>query len=76
MNFLKSFLVVALLLNFGCNKDTGDKVEEAANTVSENVEGMANKVEREACEMVDGKLECAAEEVKENVKAAADELTN
>ena len=76
MKVLKSLLVVALLLNFGCNKDTGDKIEDAANTVGENVEGMANKVEREACEMVNGKLECAAEEVKENVKDAADKLTN
>ena len=38
---------------------------------SDGIKETADKVEREACEMVNGKLECATEEVADDLKDAA-----
>lgn len=52
----------------------GEKVEEAANDTGRAIKKTARKAKNKTCEMVNGKMECAAKKVKNSAKNVGDKV--
>ena len=83
---MKTFTRIALLflmLNFTLAhsipvfaEDVGTNVNEAAKDTKKAVRKGARKVRDKTCEMVDGKLNCAAKKLKHKVQNAGDDVSD
>lgn len=51
-----------------------EKAAEAGRDLKKNAKKAGRKIEDKTCEMVNGKMECAAKKVGNKVKNAADEV--
>lgn len=56
------------------DETVGEKVEEAAKDTKRAVKKGARNVKNETCEMVNGKLDCAAKKAKNNAKNLGDKV--
>ena len=68
-----SALLVAPAITFA-DESVGDKVEEAASDTGRAVKKSARKVKDKTCEMVNGKMECAAKKAKHSAKNMGDKI--
>lgn len=76
-NVLMPMLCLSLLAApaVGFADDTvGEKVEEAAKDTGRAVKKSARKVKDKSCEMVNGKMECAAKKAKHSAKNVGDKI--
>ena len=74
---LMPMLCLSLLTapNPGFADDTvGEKVEEAAKDTGRAVKKSARKVKDKSCEMVNGKMECAAKKAKNSARNMGDKV--
>lgn len=79
---MKNELMIATVFAVGVSLTTiaqaketmGEKVQATANKATDQVKKGARKVQDKACEMVNGKMECAAQKAKHKVQNAADSV--
>ena len=72
-------LAAALAFAFGSaahanEPNIGKDIKEATQDAGKHIKKGARKVKDETCEMVNGKMECAAKKLKHKVKNGADEV--
>lgn len=67
-------IILFSLIAVSCSKsnDIGDSAKELGNDAKRATEGAVRDVKDEACEMVNGKMECAADKVKHSIQDGAD----
>lgn len=65
------FTSVALAQN---NQTTGEKVDEVYQDTKKEARKAMRKAKDKTCEMVNGKMECKAKELKHRAQDAADEV--
>lgn len=58
----------------GSSSQATEKVQEAGRDVKKSAKKAGRKVKDETCELVNGKMECAAQKVKHGVQNASDEV--
>ena len=73
---MKLLLIVTTTILFSmvaisCNKST-ETIKEMGNDAQRTTDQTVRDVKDEACEMVNGKMECAADKVKHKVQDGAD----
>jgi len=59
---------------FAADDTVGEKVEEAVNDTKRGTKKAARNIKQKGCEMVNGKLECAKDRVKNKAKDVGGEL--
>lgn len=72
---MKILLILCLPFMFNaCSKERHlqEKAREAVSDTAETFDEAASDVRQEACEMVDGQLECAVERAERDVQDAID----
>lgn len=74
----KVILAAALAFSFGsvvhAETSIGKDVKEATQDAGKAVKKGVRKVKDETCEMVNGKMECAAKKVKHKIQNGVDEV--
>ncbi len=70
---LAGLVAVAVVPAFAADSVKED-VKEAAHDTGKAMKKAGRKVKDETCEMVNGKMECAAKKAKHKIQNAADEI--
>ncbi|MBC7742271.1 MAG: hypothetical protein H7061_08740 [Bdellovibrionaceae bacterium] len=82
MSFKKMFLasVIAVTFTAGASvaiaETVGEKVSEAGSDMKKSIKKGARNVKDKTCEMVNGKMECAAKKIGHKLQNAGDEISD
>lgn len=76
---MKKFNIVVLALSLMsvsafADQSVKEKAKEAGNDASRSVKKGTREVKDKACELVNGKMECAAQKVKHSLQNAGDKV--